>query len=283
MTVIPAPVSELDLHAWADGVLAPERARLVEDWLRAHPAAADEVRHWRLQADALRQLYPLPEPETMSPALRRSIGPAPVPANEACSRFAVPRTDSPGRRLASLAAALALALSVGAALAFQGARAPDGLADRALWLHETFLRAAAEPASLAGVGSAGPDLSRAGYALRGIRTVPGGGAGYFYEGQGGGRLTLLVDSRHDGPQEISVVQRGDTTLFGWRDRRASFVLVGAAGGARLLPVAHLVHAGLTGQVPDSTGENPSTPGHRPLPRGKPGLTPWDGAQSVAAM
>lgn len=254
--ILPAPISELDLHAWADGVLSPERSVLVEDWLRAHPVQAEEVRHWRLQADALRMLYPLPEPETMSASLRRSV-----------ERAAAPAEGAPGRpipcRGAAIAAGLALALSLGVAASLPGASVPDRLSDRALRLHESFLTGPPSSgfASLAGVGSAGPDLSSAGYALQGVRTVAGGGAGYFYEGQGGARLTLLVGRRQDGqPEEFSVIQRGDTALFGWQDQRAAFVLVGAAPSAGLLPVARLVHAGLTRQPPDRAGPNPAEPG-----------------------
>ena len=258
MTILPAPVSELDLHAWADGALSAERAALVEDWLRAHPAAAEEVRHWRLQANALRLLYPLPEADSMSPALRRSIERVAGPARPAAARQGLK-----AGRLAGLAAALALALSVGAAAVLHAAKgSPGSLADRALRLHETFTRAPAAPASLAGVGSAGPDLAGAGYVLRGVRAVPGG-AGYFYAGPAGRPLTLFVSNHTESRAEFSLVERGDTALLGWQDRRGAVVLVGQGPGSGLLPVAPFVQAALNRQDADIAGANSPPAGGLP--------------------
>ena len=253
MTVLPAPVSELDLHAWADGALSSERAALVEGWLRAHPGAAEEVRHWRLQAEALRRLYPLPEPESMSPALRRSVARASAAARR-------PVASMPGWRVAGLAAALAFALSIGAAAALYAAKEPaEGLADRALRLHESFTHATAEPASLAGVGGAGPDLAAAGYVLRAVRSVPGGGAGYFYAGPAGTPLTLVLFSHPEDGAELSLRVRGDTALVGWQDRRGAVVLVGRGPSGLLVRVAAVVEAVLGRQSPDRAGTNPWHP------------------------
>ena len=47
------PISEDDLHAYADGQLAPERQTQVEAWLAVHPEQRARVAAWREQAAAL--------------------------------------------------------------------------------------------------------------------------------------------------------------------------------------------------------------------------------------
>ncbi|NJD34206.1 MAG: anti-sigma factor, partial [Betaproteobacteria bacterium] len=52
-----APISEDDLHAYADGQLAPARLRQVETWLAGHPETRAQVEEWRAQAVSLHRAY----------------------------------------------------------------------------------------------------------------------------------------------------------------------------------------------------------------------------------
>jgi anti-sigma factor RsiW len=53
----PQPISEAELHAYADGLLAPARGADVEAWLARHPADEERLQAWRLQNRQLRALF----------------------------------------------------------------------------------------------------------------------------------------------------------------------------------------------------------------------------------
>jgi len=52
-----APISEDDLHAFADGKLAPTRLAQVEAWLAAHPEHRQQVEDWRVLSAHLHRTY----------------------------------------------------------------------------------------------------------------------------------------------------------------------------------------------------------------------------------
>ena len=51
------PVTEDELHAYADGELPDDRRSAVEAWLAAHPDDMTRVGAWRAQADAIRNRF----------------------------------------------------------------------------------------------------------------------------------------------------------------------------------------------------------------------------------
>ena len=51
------PVTEDELHAYADNQLPAERRQAVEDWLAAHPEDAERVSAWRVIAEQVRERY----------------------------------------------------------------------------------------------------------------------------------------------------------------------------------------------------------------------------------
>src|SRR3984893_2469782 len=57
MTEPKIPVTEDELHAYADNELPIERRADVEAWLAAHPDDAERVRSWRAMAEALHARY----------------------------------------------------------------------------------------------------------------------------------------------------------------------------------------------------------------------------------
>jgi anti-sigma factor RsiW len=91
------PVTADELHAYADGLLPPDRRAAVETWLAAHPNDAAEVAEWRAQADAIRARY-------------GAVVSEPVPARLDPDRLVQPRLN-----WRAVAVATILAAVVGAA------------------------------------------------------------------------------------------------------------------------------------------------------------------------
>jgi anti-sigma factor RsiW len=51
------PISEDDLHAYADGQLDAARLTQVESWLAVHPERRAQIEQWRAQSAALHRAY----------------------------------------------------------------------------------------------------------------------------------------------------------------------------------------------------------------------------------
>ena len=72
------PVTEADLHAYADGLLAPARQAEIDAFLSACPSERQRVDDWRAQNRALKQLL---NPVMAEPLpLRLPLAPAAAPA-----------------------------------------------------------------------------------------------------------------------------------------------------------------------------------------------------------
>lgn len=72
------PPDDTEIHAYVDGLLAPDRVREIESWLERHPQQAAELHAWRQDAQQLRtemaaELRRLPAATLPDPArVRRS-------------------------------------------------------------------------------------------------------------------------------------------------------------------------------------------------------------------
>ena len=75
----PAPITEADLHAYADRQLSGQRTALVEQYLATHPQEQERVRDWQQQNRLLhRWLDPvLDEPLPLGLPLKRPAGALP--------------------------------------------------------------------------------------------------------------------------------------------------------------------------------------------------------------
>ena len=51
------PFSDVDLHAFVDGQVNPERRALIDAYLKATPAEAAQVDLWRRQNEAIRSVF----------------------------------------------------------------------------------------------------------------------------------------------------------------------------------------------------------------------------------
>jgi anti-sigma factor RsiW len=259
------PVTEADLHAFADGLLPPARHAEIDAFLGAHPDARARVDDWRAQNRALKRW--------LDPVLAEPL-PLRLPLAPAAGAGARPR---PWR---SLAAGLAIALvgagsawwgrgvydgqaQRGAAVAAAWAGALQGFAHRAAVAHVVYSPDARRPVEVGadqeqalvtwltrrlGAEVRPPELRALGYALIGGRLLPGERgpvAQFMFERADGGkdgRLTLYV-TREDAGRETAFRfgRDGPVNVFYWVDRDFGYALSSVADRQEMLRVAEAVH------------------------------------------
>lgn len=247
-----APITEIDLHAYADGQLDAARRAEMEAYLAAHPEAAVRVREWQAQNQLLHASYDSVLNE-----------PAPLRLTE------VLHTRRWSQGLVAGFAWLACGLAAGwfaHALVPQPA-APAGFAQQALAAHVLFVAEQRHPVEVPAQQEAhlvawlskrlnapiqAPDLQEHGFALLGGRLLPGdhqpGSASplaqLMYESARGERLTLTVRRASPPVPEtgFKVLEQDGTSVFYWVDRDYGYALSGGIGKTRLLAIAHAVEA-----------------------------------------
>ncbi len=267
----PVPVTEADLHAYADGQLDPGRRAEVEAYLAAHREAGEKVGGWRRQAGDLHAAFDSvlnePVPLTALPARlrgntgRRGRGPA-----------------GWGMTLAASIASLALGGAIGwlahgrSDTLAAGAPSVERFAREALASHAVYAPEVRHPVEVAASDEAHlvawlskrlgaplrvPDLRGQGFHLIGGRLgVAEGGpsAILMYEADDGTRLSLQL--RHmardtpdtgfrlerigSGPGDRAPAAAG-TMAFYWVDRDIGFALAGRIERAPLLALAQAVY------------------------------------------
>lgn len=242
------PVSDDELHAYADGALAGARAAEVEAWLAANPEAAERVRAWRDQNRALRALF--------DPVLDE-----PVPARLAGT---LARRNA---RLPAAAAAAVAWLAVGGLIGYAlndwltPAAAPALLAERAAIAHVVYAAEVQHPVEVTaeheqhlvkwlskrlGKELRTPDFTGFGYQLVGGRLLPGDkgpAAQFMYQNNAGARLTLYVSvpGKDAAPTAFRYEKEDGTHVLYWVDRDLGFALVGDAGRAQLMDIASVAY------------------------------------------
>lgn len=251
-----APVTEAELHAYADGQLPTARSVEIESFLAAHEAERASVHDWQAQNQALRAL--------LDPVLDEPL-PLHLPL--------APRR--PSGRWQPLAAGVAIAaVSAGAAwwlrgaagaipapqLATAGQAALQGFAHRAAVAHAVYSPDPRRPVEVGGdqeqalvtwltkrMGAAvrPPDLRSAGYELMGGRLLPGGRgpvAQFMFGDARGQRLTLYV-TREDAGREtaFSFGQDGPVNVFYWVNKDFGYAISAGTDRQQLLHVAELVY------------------------------------------
>lgn len=202
-----APVTEAELHAYADRQLTPERAAEVAAWLAHRPEEASRVRAWEDDKRELRALF--------DPVLDEAV----PPALQGAARRPAPWFGRPA--LAAAAALLLVLAAGGSGWALRGAhdapllaaapRASD-FAARAAIAHTVYAPEVKRPVEVDGahedqlvtwlskrMGAAmkAPHLQALGYSLEGGRLLPGERgpvAQFMYRDEAGRRLTLYVSN-----------------------------------------------------------------------------------------
>lgn len=248
-------ITEADLHAYADGLLAPDRRAAVEAHLADNPDAAAEVANWQAQNAALRDAFgATPAADAEDQALIEALG------RQRPRRF--------GRLAVAAGFALFFLAGGGAgSLITAGLQRGDAIAVAQLLpqasktnylvyasevRHPVEVDASQEAHLVGWLGArigktlAAPDLSARGYALVGGRLVPFAekpGAMLMYENAEGDRVTVLigVNPDHHGTEFRFDDTDGVSTFF-WADNGFAYAMSGAVDREALLGLAHVVYA-----------------------------------------
>ena len=261
------PVTEADVHSFADGRLSPEAAADVEAWLREHPADARRVEDYRQQNVALHRAFDALLTEPAPPALL------------------MPVTSTARKRVRWYwGAAVAASLVIGVAAGWQlraltgyggnsgnsgGVSAP-AFARQAAVAHVVYSPEVRHPVEVAANEEAHlvawlskrlgtplriPQLTEQGYALVGGRLLPGQPdervekslmapvAQFMYQDAKGLRLTLYVRTNADATRETAFrfAQEKNIGVFYWVDQKLGYALSGEADKNELLRVANTVY------------------------------------------
>ncbi|MGB3833184.1 MAG: anti-sigma factor [Mesorhizobium sp.] len=248
MTGDNSPITESDLHAYADGTLAPDRRAEIERHLAANPLLADDVAHWRKQNETLRALYA---------HIAREVPPARLSPYRIAQRL---KAQAAGRWRMAAAAAMLVAFG-GLAGWFardmgMAARPGPSLVSEAFAAHSLYTREVLHPVEVGGDQQAHlaawlskrldrpltiPDLRSAGLTLVGGRLLPANGepaAQFMYQDDGGRRITLFIIPVRNG-KETSMRYTAAENLesFSWSDETVSCALVGDLPKDRLQDIA----------------------------------------------
>ena len=276
-----SPVTEAELHAYADRQLTAERHAEVTAWLARRPGESSRVRAWEDQKHALRGLF--------DPVLDEAVPPA-------LQRHARGRAAGWRRPVLAAAASLLLALAAGSAgWALRGAHddttvavAPPPATDfaaRAAIAHAVYSPEVKRPVEVDGAHEdqlvtwlsrrmgapmKAPHLQSLGYELEGGRLLPGDRgpvAQFMYRDTAGHRLTLYVSNEKpaatkglanadpragDAPRvdtAFRFVSEGPVNVFWWMDGPFRYAITAAADRAALTQVSAEVWRQLAPQRP----------------------------------
>ncbi len=252
MTTQDSPVTEEELHAYVDGELPADRKKAVAAWLAAHPDEAAIVAAWLAQAEAIRARY-------------GEVASEPVPERLKLDR--IMRQTRPGRSIAALAAAAAIAaFIVGGAAGWmaRGASAASpstsgSITADALEAHKLYVVEVRHPVEVPGnerahmtawltkrLGYAQriPDLQSIGLKLVGGRLLPGpsgAAALYMYEGSSGERFTLYCAKATEPESALRFKAGKQFAAFSWIDQNAGYVVSGPDNRDRLEMVTKTIY------------------------------------------
>lgn len=245
------PVTDADIHAYADRQLAPERVAEIEAAMAQDPALAARIAGIEGQNAWLREglgtLLDDPLPQRLIDAAR------------------LKSRRSPGILLPALAVAATLVIGVG--LGWQARNAflrdegmPTSFATQAAFAHMLYASDAKRPVEVwapeekqlvawlsrrLDIPLHAPDLNSAGYALVGGRLVAGNEkptAMFMYENATKQRLTLQARKRPGaGETAFRYAVEDGVGVYYWVDDRCAYALAGSVDRAQLLAIGRLVY------------------------------------------
>ena len=268
------PVTEAELHAFADHQLTAERSAEVAAWLARRPEEAARVRAWEDQKRELHALFDPVLDEAVPPALQQR------------ARHRAPWFGRPA--LAAAAGVVLVLAAGGAGWGLRGARdgtlltaatpSGDAFAARAAIAHAVYVPEVKRPVEVDGAHEdqlvtwlsrrmgaqmKAPHLQSLGYALEGGRLLPGDRgpvAQFMYRDEAGHRLTLYVSSEKpvgaavtlahadlhnpDTPRADTAfrfVSQGQVNVFTWMDGPFHYAITAAADRAALTQVSTEVY------------------------------------------
>ena len=240
-------ITETDLHAYADGQLDDARRVRVEGYLAHGTEAAESVRVWREQNEALRGLY--------NPVLNEA-----VPQRLLNAR--APRRRWPTYALAAGVAGLSFALGwLSHGYQTEPLARTATLPRRAAVAHAVYVPEVRHPVEVGAdqqdhlvkwlskrLGSElkAPLLTQQGFELVGGRLLPGGKgpvAQFMYQDARGQRITLYVSARDTEPRDTAFrfSQEDKVAVFYWIDGNLGYALSAEMDRATLLTIATSVY------------------------------------------
>jgi anti-sigma factor RsiW len=249
------PITEADLHAYADGRLEAARRAEVEAWLATRPEEAERLVDYQRLNEELRAHY--------EPVLHEPLPPA------------LAEAAAPSRRWTRAAAALAwvaLGAVIGGVVGWEARDAGPGVAStpdigatmarRAALAHVTYSPEVRHPVEVGadqeahlvawlskrlGAPLRAPKLEAVGYSLVGGRLLPGDNgpvAHFMYQCNRGTRITLYVRTEAAGNRETAFryARENNVGVFYWVDRKLGYALSSAdISKEDLLKVANAVY------------------------------------------
>jgi anti-sigma factor RsiW len=244
------PISEQELHAYADGRLDAARRTGVEAWLGEHPEMRQAVAEWRLQGERLHRAF---DPILDEPVPARLMETATAPRHMPPLRLAA--------AIAWLAVGGVLGYAVRGPMPASAPQAGASLPRQAALAHAVFSPevrhpvevGAAEEAHLVawlskrlGAELKPPRLSAQGFDLVGGRLLSGEAgpvAQFMYQDARGQRLTLYVQrDAHDGRETaFRYARENGIGVFYWLDGRFGYALSGEMDKPALLHIATAVY------------------------------------------
>lgn len=260
------PVTEADLHAYADGLLPAARCGDVETYLAAHPAEAARVHAYRRQNESLQAMFNPVQDEPVPARLAKR------PAQTVAQRAAEWRWQP-------LAASIVVAAVSGAGgWMLRGAYQPQAELARLAPTHFVAAAGSSLPRQAAiahvvyspdvrrpveidadqedqlvawlskrlGAQIRPPKLGKVGYELIGGRLLPGSGgpvAQFMYHDVTGQRLTLYVTTENARNKDTGFrfAQEGPVNVFYWIDGKFGYALSAGIDKGELARVATAVY------------------------------------------
>lgn len=240
-------ITETDLHAYADGQLDEARRLRVEAHLAHDAQAAEAVRVWRGQNEALRAVYnpvlnePLPQRLLAARPKQRRWPSYALAAGVIGLSFGLGWVGHGYQATRSIdAAALPRSAAVAYAVYAPEVRHPvevgaDQQEHLVKWLSKRL-----------GQELKTPVLTQQGLELVGGRLLPGGQgpvAQFMYQDPKGQRVTLYVSRRDGEPRDTAFrfSQEDKIAVFYWIDGKLGYALSAEMDRARLLAVATVVY------------------------------------------
>ncbi|TWB15493.1 anti-sigma factor RsiW [Nitrospirillum amazonense] len=236
-------IAEVDLHAFLDGELPEDRARVVEAALLADPALAERLAGYEADKAMMKRLY--------SPLIDRPVPQHLIDLAQSTANGPAARPWADWRRLGAVAAVLLLLVGGGAYLVNDPAGSPAGdVVQMALAARDV---PAAVPSDLAPYNAAlsrvvalnikVPDLTRAGYRLAGVK-VEGQAATVAYR-DADDRLFTIYLRHSDGTVRFDQFKRDKLRVCIWQDDQLSMVMAGEMSAAVMQKLASMAYVGLT--------------------------------------
>ncbi len=240
------PMTENELHAYADGQMAADDVSRVEAWLTAHPEDAARIAAWRIQNEAIRDMFgpyakTLPEDAARlkTPPRNPLLARLPLRAPAAVMLFAL--GTATGLALPSLLGSPATATPI-----FEQASDAYRIYAREV-RHPVEVWAGEKDHLVAWLGKrlgervVAPDLTASGYTLVGGRLVPVdgvAGALLMYEDKSGKRLTLLLGrTPKKNETAFQFASSGAVETLYWMDNGLAYAVSGEVSRQALRSIA----------------------------------------------